>query len=408
MTRTVFRGGRVFDPTSGAVAEGDVVVEGGLVVDVGPGLDGDDEVDCTGRTLLPGLTDCHVHVMFDPSTIDLATRVGMPWSLPYFKAVTHLRATLAQGITTVRDAGYADLGVKTAVEQGIVPGPRMQISIAILSQTGGHGDQWTVCGLALDELVGHPAMPHNVVDGPDEMRRRVRELIRAGADVIKACTSGGVLSPRDDPRHGHFRDSELAVLAEEAAAAGIPWMAHAQATDGIKAALRNGVRSIEHGIYLDDEAIGMMLERGTWLVPTLVAPRGVLEARDAGIPVPDVFIEKSQLVMEAHGDSFRRAVEAGVRVAMGTDSGVTPHGRNLRELGLMVEGGLSPVDALRAATASAAALLGLDGEIGVLEPGRRADVVVVDGDPLDVATLGERIVGVWQDGRHVAPTSVPS
>jgi imidazolonepropionase-like amidohydrolase len=256
VTRTVFRGGRVFDPTSGQVADADVVVEDGLVVDVGPGLDGDDDVDCAGKALLPGLTDCHVHVMFDPATIDLATRVTSPWSLPYFKAVVHLRDTLAEGITTVRDAGYADLGVKTAVERGLIPGPRMQISLAILSQTGGHGDQWTVCGLSLDELGDHPALPHNVVDGADEMRRRVRELVRAGADVIKVCTSGGVLSPRDDPRHGHFRDSELAVLAEEASAAGIPWMAHAQATDGIKAALRHGVRSIEHGIYLDDERSG--------------------------------------------------------------------------------------------------------------------------------------------------------
>jgi imidazolonepropionase-like amidohydrolase len=401
MARTVLRGGRVLDVDAGTLHDADVVIEGGRIVEVGAGLDGDEAVDCSGRALLPGLVDCHVHVMLDPGWMDLATRVNTPWSLPYFKAAHHLRATLGQGITTVRDAGLADLGVKVAVERGLVAGPRMQISIQMLSQTGGHGDMWTVCGLHLDEMATHPGIPGALVDGPDEMRRRVREMIRAGADVIKVCTSGGVLSPRDDPRHGHFRDSELAVLAEETKAAGIPWMAHAAASEGIKAAVRNGVRSIEHGIFLDDEAIGMMLERGTWLVPTLVAPRGVLAARDAGIPVPDVYIEKAEMVVEVHRESFRRAVDAGVRVAMGTDSGVTPHGRNLEELALMAEYGMAPADVLRATTRSAAALLRLDDEIGAIEPGKRADVVVVDGDPLDVATLGSRIAEVWQDGRRV-------
>ena len=401
MTRTLLQGGRVFDPDGGTLDDADVVIEAGRVVEVGPGLDGDEAVDCSGRALLPGLVDAHVHVMLDPGWMDLAARVNTPWSLPYFKSVRHLEVTLAQGITTVRDAGLADLGVKEAVDRGIVAGPRMQVAISMLSQTGGHGDMWTVCGLHLDEMATHPVIPQSVVDGPDEMRRRVREVIRAGADVIKVCTSGGVLSPRDDPRHGHFRDSELAVLAEEAEAAGVPWMAHAAATDGIKAAVRNGVRSIEHGIFLDDDAIGMMLERGTWLVPTLMAPRAVLSARDLGIPVPDVFIEKAEMVVDVHRKSFRQAVAAGVPVAMGTDSGVSPHGRNLEELALMVEGGMTPAQALHAATRSAARLLRLDDEIGALEPGKRADVVVVDGDPLDVATLGSRIAEVWQDGRRV-------
>ncbi len=171
-------------------------------------------------------------------------------------------------------------------------------------------------------------MPRAIVDGPDAMRQKVRELFRAGADVIKVATSGGVLSPRDDPRHGHFRDDELEVLVAEATAAGKYVMAHAQATDGIKAAIRTGIRSIEHGIYLDDEAIQMMLDRGTFLVPTLSAPRGVFAARDAGIPVPDVFIKKCEMVIEVHTESIRRAIEAGVKVAMGTDSGVCPHGQN--------------------------------------------------------------------------------
>jgi imidazolonepropionase-like amidohydrolase len=208
-----------------------------------------------------------------------------------------------------------------------------------------------------------------------------------------------VLSARDDPRHGHFRDAELAVLAEEARASGKWVMAHAQATDGIKAAIRHGIRSIEHGIYLDDEAIDMMLRRGTYLVPTLVAPRGVLEARDRGVPVPQVMIDKTLMVMDAHAASFKAAVAAGVRVAMGTDSGVVPHGQNTRELGLMVDGGMSPLDALVATTKTAAELMGLDEELGTLEPGKRADLVLVEGDALaDVGALGAQVRQVWKDG----------
>ena len=236
-------------------------------------------------------------------------------------------------------------------------------------------------------------MPENLVDGPEAMRRKVRELVRAGADVIKVATSGGVLSPTDDPRHAHFRSDELTALVTEAAAAGRWVMAHAQGSDGIKAALRAGVRSIEHGIYLDDEAIELLLEQDAWLVPTLVAPR-VLAAADAGVPIPDAARRKAAEVAEAHADSFRRAVAAGVKVALGTDSGVTPHGRNLAELELMAKGGMSPAAALAAATSSAAELLGVAGELGTLEPGKRADVVVVDGDPFELATIGGRVAAV--------------
>ena len=166
-----------------------------------------------------------------------------------------------------------------------------------------------------------------MVDGPEEMRKTVRTLVRQGADVIKIATSGGVLSPRDKPTHGHFRDDELAALAAEAAAADVPIMAHAQATPGIKAAVRAGVRSIDHGIYLDDEAIEMMKKNGTWLVATLVAPLGVIEAADAGQAIPEASLAKAREVIDIHRDSFARAVQAGVKIAMGTDSGVTPHGQ---------------------------------------------------------------------------------
>jgi imidazolonepropionase-like amidohydrolase len=401
MTRVLFSGARVFDGSGAALADGDVVVEDGRIAEVGPGLDGDEVVDCAGHAILPGLFDCHVHLMVND--ISAVRFQQTPFSLRFYEAMDNLKATLAAGITTVRDAAGADLGVKSAVERGLVPGPRLQISVSMLSQTGGHGDSWQVCGADVPSFfIPYPGAPGPVVDGPDEMRRRVRELVRAGADVIKVATSGGVLSPRDDPRHGHFRDAELAVLMEEARAAGKWVMAHAQATDGIKAAVRHGIRSIEHGIYLDDEAIDMMLRRGTYLVPTLVAPRGVLEARDRGVPVPQVMIDKTLMVMDAHTASAKAAIAAGVKVAMGTDSGVVPHGQNTRELGLMVDCGMSPLDALVATTKTAAELMGLEDELGTLEPGKRADLVLIEGDPLaDVGALGTQVRQVWKDGVRV-------
>ena len=396
MDRLVFRGGRVFDGTGAAPSPAEVAVEDGRIVDVGPSLDGDEAIDVGGRTILPGFFDCHVHVTV--SHLDTLRQIDTPFSYQFYEAARNLERTLAVGITSIRDAGGADLGIKQAREDGLIAGPRMQISLSMISQTGGHGDDWTVSGIEVPLLLPHPGRPPTLVDGPDEMRRAVRTLIRMGADVIKVATSGGVLSPRDDPRHAHFRPAELDVLVEEATAAGRFVMAHAQATDGIKNAIRAGIRSIEHGIYLDDEAIDLMLEHGTYLVATLVAPQGVLDAADAGIGFPAAFLEKARSVAEIHRASFRKAVAAGVRIAMGTDSGVAPHGRNLRELELMVAGGMSPAAALVATTKTASGLLGVDGDRGTIEPGKRADLVIVDGDPLDMTDLGARVRSVYQDG----------
>jgi imidazolonepropionase-like amidohydrolase len=400
MTRTLFSGARVFDGSGADPRPTDVVVEDGRIVDVGPGLDGDVEVDLSGRTILPGLFDCHVHVAF--SHVDVWRHVNAPFSYHFYEAIANLGATLDAGITTVRDAGGADLGMQQAVAEGLIRGPRLRIALTMLSQTGGHGDDWYPSGYEAGFGRPYPGMPSSVVDGPDEMRAKVRELVRAGANQIKVATSGGVLSPRDDPRHGHFRDDELAVLVAEADAAGIPVMAHAQGAPGIKAAIRAGIRSIDHGIYLDDEAIDLMLARGTFFVPTLVAPLGVLEAADAGAPIPPQVVAKARSVVDVHREAFRRAVAAGVRIAMGTDSGVTPHGRNLDELGLMARGGMRPSDVLVAATRNAAELLDMADELGTIEPGKRADLVVVDGDPYDFDGFRSRIRAVFQDGRLVS------
>src|SRR5918995_214225 len=353
--RTLFASGQVFDGTGSPPAGADVLVEDGRIIDVGPGLDGDEVVDCAGATVLPGLVDCHVHLLF--SGVNPLKALQTPFSYPYYEAVRNMRLTLDAGITTVRDAGGTDLGVKQAVEDGLVPGPRMQIAVSMLSQTGGHGDGWYPSGCSVALVQPHPGRPDTVVDGPEEVRRVVRELVRAGADVIKVATSGGVLSARDDPRHGHFRD---------------------------------------------DEAIELMLDWGTWLVPTLSAPRVVLALAAAGVPYPDAVLAKARMVLEVHAESVRRAVDAGVTIAMGTDSGVGPHGDNLQELALLAECGMTPAQALHAATGSATELLDVAGDRGTVAPGQRADLVVVDGDALELDTLRQRIRAVYQDGHQVS------
>lgn len=399
MTRTVIRGGTIVDGTGAAPAQGDVVIQDGRIVEVGIGLDGDVAVDANGMSVLPGLMDCHTHVMLD--RIDYLAMMQQPFSYSNFVAVRNLEKTLRLGITTIRDAGGADLGVKKAVDDGLIPGPRMQISISILSQTGGHGDHSFPNGSCVALVPCHPGRPENVVDGVEPMRQRVRELKHAGADVIKVCASGGVSSPRDDPRHPQFTVAELTAAVEEARATHTFVMAHAQSAIGIKNAITAGIRSIEHGIYLDDEGIEMMLAAGTFLVPTLWAPRALIEAVKNGAQVPPDVIAKAHAVLDIHFTNVSRAVAAGVKIAMGTDSGVGPHGDNLAELALMVETGLSTVESIKASTLTAAQLMGIDDHLGSLEPGKIADVVLVDGSTDTLTGLKERIRGVFKDGVQV-------
>lgn len=399
MTRTVFAGGQVFDGTGAAPAPAEVAVADGRIVDIGTGLDGDEVVDCTGATLLPGLFDCHVHVTV--SDISVMHRLYRPFSYQFYEAAQNLRRTLEIGITTVRDAAGADLGIKQAVEDGLISGPRMQISVNAITQTGGHGDGWLPSGHCVPLSLPHPGRPPSLADGPDEMRRTARTLIRAGAEVLKVHTTGGVLSPGDDPRHAQFSPLELDVLVAEAAMQGRYVMAHAQGAEGVKNAIRAGIRSIEHGIYLDDEAIELMLRHGTWLVPTLVAPVNVIRAGKAGAALSEAVIRKAEEVAEIHAESVRKAAAAGVRIAMGTDTGVGPHGTNLEELPLMAACGMSPAEVLAATTSSAAKLLGYGEELGRLAPGYRADLVVVAGEAYDLDQLAGNVREVWQDGVRV-------
>jgi imidazolonepropionase-like amidohydrolase len=361
-----------------------VLIDGGVVVAAGRRdqvhVPADAErVDAEGLTLLPGLIDCHVHLRSRGNGRDLAEHLQTPPSLWVLNAVPAARATLDAGFTSVRDAGGTPAGVRMAIDRGHFPGPRVKVAVTGLSQTGGHTDQHFACGVNITPVL--PDVPSPVVDGVEPMRRRVRETIRAGADWIKLCTSGGVLSPNDSPHHPTLTLEEIRAAVEEAAAQGRKVMAHAQANAGIKNALRAGVSTIEHGIWLDGDAIEMMLDGRRALVPTLVAPLWVIRHAEAG-RMPAWAAEKGRAVFDDHKASVRLAIESGVDVAFGTDTGVGPHGSNGEEFLLLHELGMSPDDCLRSATTLAARVVGWDGQAGTLAPGAFGDVIGVPGDPL--------------------------
>jgi len=340
-------------------------------------------VDASGLTILPGLIDCHVHLTSLGEGLDFARELTTPPTLELMRAVRAARKTLEAGFTAVRDAAGSPAGIRMAIDAGYFAGPRMFVTISALSQTGGHTDSHFMCGADLD--IPLPDRPYMVVDGVEAMRLRVREVLRAGADWIKLCTSGGVLSPGDQPHHSALTLDEIRAAVEEAATQGRKVMAHAQANAGIKNALKGGVATIEHGIWLDGDAIEMMLDGGNALIPTLVAPQWVIRHAEAG-KMPAYAAAKARDVVSDHTASIRMAVEAGVTIAFGTDTGVGPHGTNGEEFLLMQQLGMEPIDCIRAATTVAARTIGMEG-VGTLEPGSWGDLIGVPGDPVADLTL---------------------
>jgi imidazolonepropionase-like amidohydrolase len=397
---TAVRAHRLIDGT-GAEPQRDrfVIVEDGVIQRIAADAPrGATVIDTGDLTILPGLIDCHVHLAIGQDS--LQQRLHLAPSYVTAKTLVHARETLDAGFTTVRDAGFTTRGVKQAIEQRLFPGPRLRIAVTPLSQTGGHGDGLLPSGV--DTARSDPERPRGVADGVDAVRRVAREMLRAGADQIKIMTSGGVLSPSDEPTATGFSPEEIAAVVYEAHAAGKTVMSHAQATAGIRNAVQAGVESIEHGIYLDEALCHEMKERGTFLVPTLVAPLWVLRRAEADpAAIPPYAQRKAREVVADHQRAFRMAAELGVRIAMGTDSGVGPHGTNAEEIALMVEHGLTPMQAIVAATRTAAECARVDHLVGTLEPGKRADLIGLRGDPLaDPALFRDRgsVAFVMQDG----------
>lgn len=360
----------------------DIKVENNVISEIGTHLNGDNIIEGNGQYLLPGMIDSHVHVMLEMEPLE--RRLATPFSYNFYKAIDHLKRTVDAGVTTVRDALGADLGLKEAVNDGLILGPRLQISVNALTITGGHGDSYTKSGIQLPILQdGYPGLPSGICDGVNEVRKKAREMLRAGADVLKVHATGGVTSATDHPDYTQFSLEELKVIVEEAQFRNNrKVMAHAQGLQGVKQCIEAGIHSIEHGIYLDDEAVQLMKEKEMYLVPTLLAPLSVIEfAEELGMS--ENSIKKSKQVMQDHIDSFKKAHQAGVKIAMGTDAGVFKHGTNLRELELMVEHGMTEMETIVSSTKTAAECLGYDEYLGTIEVGKKADFIILDQNPLE-------------------------
>lgn len=400
----VLRAARMLDVEAGRIVEGAwLVIEGDRIAAVRPAAlpAGARTLDLGDATLVPGLIDAHTHLCYDLEGDWLHRDVKETAADAALRGARNAKRTLLAGFTTVRDVGstgFADVALMRAIDAGLVEGPHVLPAGHAIGITGGHAD---VTGYAPGILEGGPEV--GIADGVDEVVAAVRYQVKHGAKVIKTCATAGVLSHEGPVGAQQYSEEELAALVQEAARHGLRVAAHAHGTEGIKAAVRAGVASIEHGSMLDDEAIALMLERGTFLVPTTY----LADALDLG-RLPPPIRAKAELVLPLAKESVRRAVAAGVRIAYGTDAAVYPHGLNARELGTLVnERGMAPADALRAATIHAAELLGVP-DRGRIAQGLLADLVAVRGDPLEDVTVLERVDFVMIAGRIAkAPAGTP-
>jgi imidazolonepropionase-like amidohydrolase len=400
---TAIRAARLFDGKADAtIADAVVLVQGSRITAVGSRLQvpgGAQVIDLGDATILPGFIDAHVHVTDESSDDWNADTVsGLRRTVPEqtLRAAELARRTLMAGFTTVRDVGsndYVDVGLRNAIASGLAVGPRMQVSVHALGARGGHCD---ATGFPYERFGAEPGIANGIASGADQFRDAVRFQVKYGADVIKVCATGGVLSLGDDVGAAQITQAEMDAIVDEAHRLGRRTAAHAHGAEGAKVAIRAGIDSIEHGSFLDEEAARMMKERGTYLVPTLMAGE-YAGGRKATRKYPPEIAAKAMQALDGRSSAFKRAVAAGVKIAFGTDSGVSPHGRNAEEFTLLVEHGLSAAAALRT-SATAAALLGVDRTTGTIEAGKEADIVAVPGDVLKNIGATERVLFVMKGG----------
>ena len=396
---------RMFDGKSDSLTKpGLVVITDGKIAAVGTGAaipSGAEVIDLGDATLLPGFIDAHTHLSMEASddwkqaALD---RLQKPVAEQALDASVNARKTLLAGFTTVRDVGsndYLDVGLRNAINSGAIVGPRMLVTVHAIGATGGHCDR----GGFRAGLFGRETDPlDGVINGPEEARRAVRLDHKYGATMIKVCATGGVLSLTDDVDTPQLTQEELNAIVDEAHALRLKTAAHAHGAEGAKRAIRAGINSIEHGSFLDEEALDMMKARGTYLVPTLMAPDYLRQKLDAGVYFPPKIAAKARDAIAFIQSMFKRALAKGVRIGLGTDAAVYPHGLNAGEFHLMVDLGMKPVDALKAGASSDAELLGLDKQIGSLEAGKLADVVAVPGDPIADIRQTEHVFFVMKEG----------
>jgi imidazolonepropionase-like amidohydrolase len=399
----VLKAARLFDGRGERlISPGLIVVTGNRIVSIGgSGPAGAEVIDLGDATLLPGLMDAHTHLSwpfnrdFRQSELDLLKK---PVAQRAIEAIENARKTLMAGVTTVRDLGSSDLidvGLRNAIASGVTPGPRMLVAVNALGATGGHCDP--TAGYAPKIFNREPGPTDGILSGPDQARDAVRYAIKMGADVIKTCATGGVLSLTDDVDTPQLTQAELDALVDEAHALRRRTAAHAHGASGAKRAIKAGIDSIEHGSFLDDEALDLMKSRGTYFVPTLMAAEGLREMMSDGY-LPPPIEKKARQASEALHATVRKAISKGVRIAIGTDAAVYPHGRNPGEYRILVDLGMKPLAALRAGTLTDAELLGIADRLGTLEPGKLADIVACPGNPEQDIRQIEKVRFVMKEG----------
>jgi imidazolonepropionase-like amidohydrolase len=405
--RTLIRAGRLIDADREEVLHDRViVVEGDRIADVlteAPAETSAATIDLSGHTVLPGLMDMHAHMIGEMETgLGYAALVMRTAAQEALSGVRNARTTVEAGFTTVRDVGtfraFVDCALRDAIAAGDTPGPRMMCAGAFVTVSGGGGD---VTGLAPDvDAVVPVDLRFGVANSVDEVRQRVRKILGGGADFIKVIATGAVLTEGTTPAAPEFSEDEIRAAVEEAALYGTHVAAHAHGAEGIKRAVRAGVRSIEHGSLMDDEAIDLMASRGTYLVADVYDGDWIAEEGARGGWSADV-MRKNEETTDAQREGFTKAVKAGVKIAYGTDSGVYPHRFVARQFAYMVRLGLTPAEAIRSATTVAAELMGWQDRVGSIAPGKLADLIAVDGDPLDDIAVLEDVRFVMKGGAVV-------
>src|SRR5213596_1734037 len=413
----VLKAARMFDGKSNALVQNAVViVQGDKIVDAGSNLpipSGAQVVDLGDATLSPGFMDAHTHLTLDYSgdyNLRRLQQLDLDVSEQAIRATTFARATIEAGFTTVRDLGsrfvgsreFVDVALRNSINKGLIVGPRMLVATFGIGATGGHFD--STSGFR-DFLFGRePDYTDGIIDSPDDARKAVRFEVKNGADVIKAAVSGGVLSLADEVDTPQLTPAEMAAVVDESHRLRKKVAVHCHGDQAAKEAIEAGVDSIEHGSFMKPETLTLMKNKGTYLTPTLMATEWIMSKIDN---YPPALQAKAKAAGAARSDMFRNAVKMGIKVSFGTDAAVFPHGQNAKEFKLMVDLGMQPIDALRAATGNAADLFGIAQKTGTLEKGKFADVVAMPGDPTSDITATERILFVMKEGKIIrrgAPT----
>lgn len=392
--KTIVHAAHLLDVKTGKTLDNvNVVIEGDRISSVSQGAPpaGSKVISLPNATLLPGFIDAHTHLTFEPNFGYQELGVSIPKEA--LIGARNARVTLEAGFTTVRNVGargYTDVALRDSINEGLVPGPRMLVSGPPLSITGGHCDQ---------NLLPYEfhATADGTADGVEAVQHKVREVIKYGADVIKVCATGGVLSKGDDPQASQYSLEEMKAIVADAHRLGRKVAAHAHGAQGTAWAAEAGVDSIEHGSYIDENGIRIMKEHGTYLVPTQYLADWMRD-NAARIGLPAMYAEKMKTVTAAMRQNVRKAIQAGVKIALGTDAAVYPHGLNAHEFEVYTRLGLTPLQSIQTGTVNAADLLGWSDRVGSLEPGKFADIVAVEGDPLKDITLLQRPTFVMKGG----------